>query len=339
MSYSFGLNFSKMRGRAIFLIGLITIMLSSAYAQYTENDIYNYIERFSDLAVEKMKSHGIPASITLAQGILESGAGTSNLAVKANNHFGIKCHANWTGETYYQNDDAENECFRKYDKAENSYEDHSEFLKAKRYERLFALGKTDYKAWAQGLKDCGYATNPKYPERLITLIEKYRLSRFDTLAMGYSPAICNDTDVRFAPLITLDTLARRNVLTPVSYPYTQRTVYANNGSFFVIAKKGDTYLDIAMDVQQPLFRIRKYNDLLVRNYEPQEGEWVYIEKKAKYSADYQKYVVRSSSESLRSICQRYGCRMGSIMTINQLERNTLLSRGQIILLQSNTRKR
>ena len=328
-----------MRKSTGILIILIITALNSIYAQYTESDIYNYIERYSTLAVEKMQTHGIPASITLAQGILESGAGTSNLAVKANNHFGIKCHSNWTGETYYQNDDAENECFRKYEKPEKSYEDHSEFLKARRYERLFSLGKTDYKAWAQGLKDCGYATNPKYPERLITLIEKYRLGRFDTLAMNGKPAVCHDTTMRIAPAITMNTLSQRNVLTPVSYPYTQRTVYANNGSFFVIAKKGDTYLNIAMDVQQPLFRIRKYNDLIVRNYEPQVGEWVYIEKKAKYSADYPQYVVRTSSESLRDICQKFGCRMSSIMTINQLERNTLLNRGQIILLQSNTHKK
>lgn len=326
-----------MKIRTVFLIGMMALMSGPAYAQYTENDIYNYIERYSKLAVEKMQSHGIPASITLAQGILESGAGTSKLAVKANNHFGIKCHSNWTGDTYYQNDDAENECFRKYDKAENSYDDHSEFLKARRYERLFALEKTDYKAWAQGLKDCGYATNPKYPERLVTLIEKYRLGRFDTLAMGQEPAVCHD--VRITPVLSPDTLTHRNVLTPVNYPYTQRTVYANNGSFFVIAKKGDTYLGIAMDVQQPLFRIRKFNDLTTRNYEPQAGEWVYIEKKARYSADYPQYVVRSSSENLRDICQRYGCRMGSIMTINQLERNTLLNKGQIILLQSNTHKK
>lgn len=321
------------------MIGLFALILGSSHAQYTESDIYNYIERYSSLAVQKMQVHGIPASITLAQGILESGAGTSKLAVKANNHFGIKCHSNWTGEVYYQNDDAENECFRKYDNPETSYEDHSEFLKAKRYERLFTYGKTDYKAWARGLKDCGYATNPQYPERLITLIEKYRLGRFDTLAMNNIPDDVRNYPSGFSPSITMDTLSRRNVLTPVNYPYTQRTVYANNGSFFVIAQKNDTYLDIALDVQQPLYRIRKYNDLLSRNYEPQEDEWVYIEKKAKYSTDYKQYTVHSSSESLRSICQKFGCRMSSIMTINQLERNTLLSRGQIILLQSNTHKK
>lgn len=328
-----------MRKRAGLLIGLIALMSASACAQYTESDIYNYIEHYANLAIEKMQHHGIPASITLAQGILESGAGTSNLAVKANNHFGIKCHSNWKGKTYYQNDDAENECFRKYDKAEESYEDHSEFLRAKRYARLFNLEKTDYKAWANGLKACGYATNPKYAERLITLIEKYQLNRFDTLAQNPMASLDPKPSGGFSPNFAPDTLKGRSVLTPVDYPYTRRTVYANNGSYFVIAKKGDTYLDIAMDVQQPLFRIRKYNDLIVRNYKPEAGEWVYIEKKAKYSADYSQYVVHSSSESLRSICQRYGCRMSSIMTINQLERNTLLNKGQIILLQSNTHKK
>ncbi|MBP5395598.1 MAG: glucosaminidase domain-containing protein [Bacteroidales bacterium] len=326
-----------MEKRLCTLIGLICLIVCTASAQYTENDIYNYIEQYHGLAIEKMRTHGIPASITLAQGILESAAGTSELAVKANNHFGIKCHSTWSGPTYYKDDETSNECFRKYDKAEDSYRDHSEFLKARRYQSLFSIPPTDYKAWAEGLKECGYATNPKYPERLTGLIEKYRLSRYDTLALSGSsePADTN----RSAPAIVLDTLARPGMPVKVSYPYTKRTVYAHNGTYFVIAGKNESYLDSALDVQQPLFRIRKYNDLLSRSYEPKEGEWVYIEKKPKYSTDFRQYEVATSSESLRDICQRYGCQMRSIMTINQLERNTLLQKGQIILLQSNKNKK
>ncbi|MBO7625401.1 MAG: glucosaminidase domain-containing protein [Bacteroidales bacterium] len=318
------------------MTGIGLLLSGMLRAQYTENDIYNYIDRYHGLAMEKMRSCGIPASITLAQGILESAAGTSDLAVNANNHFGIKCHANWTGETYFKTDDALNECFRKYPQPEDSYNDHSNFLKAKRYESLFSLSPTDYAGWAEGLKACGYATNPKYPERLTTLIEKYRLARFDTLAiLGETTA--NDSS-RQLPVITADSLVKPGMPVRVSYPYTKRTVYAHNGSYFVIAQKGESYLDIAISVQQPLFRIRKYNDLLTRNYEPQEGEWVYIEKKAKYSNDHAQHTVSSDTETLREICQRYGCQMGSIMTINQLERNALLQKGQIIVLQSKKKK-
>ena len=326
-----------MKKKVGLLIGCVGILCGTLQAQYTENDIYNYIDRYNALAMEKMRMYGIPASITLAQGILESAAGTSDLAVNANNHFGIKCHANWTGETYFKDDDEKNECFRKYDKPEDSFNDHTDFLKARRYERLFKLQPTDYQGWAEGLKECGYATNPKYPERLTNLIEKYHLSFYDTLAQTEEPVFSDS--IQQAAHIHHDIPNNMWKPVPVDYPYTQRTVYANNGSYFVIAKQGETYLDIAIAVQQPLFRIRKYNDILTRSYEPKEGEWVYIEPKAKYSASYMQHTVRSEKETLRDICQRYGCRMSSIMTINQLERNAQLTKGQIIILQSNKHKK
>jgi len=138
-----------------------------------------YIEQFKNIAIQEMNANGIPASITLAQGLLESGNGKSDLAVQANNHFGIKCAGDWTGKTILKNDDTENECFRVYKTPEDSYKDHSEFLKRKRYAALFQLDKNDYKSWAKGLKEAGYATNPKYPDLLIGLIERYQLNRFD----------------------------------------------------------------------------------------------------------------------------------------------------------------
>lgn len=138
-----------------------------------------YIDQFKNIAIQEMNANGIPASITLAQGLLESGNGKSDLAVQANNHFGIKCAGDWTGKTILKNDDTENECFRVYKTPEDSYKDHSEFLKRKRYATLFQLDKNDYKSWAKGLKEAGYATNPKYPDLLIGLIERYQLNRFD----------------------------------------------------------------------------------------------------------------------------------------------------------------
>jgi LysM repeat protein len=144
-----------------------------------------YIEQFHEIAVQEMQKFGIPASIKLAQALLESGQGTSRLAREANNHFGIKCGGDWTGPRIFHDDDERDDCFRVYQSAEHSFSDHSKFLLRKRYEGLFSLNKMDYKAWAHGLKAAGYATNPRYAELLINLIERYELYRYDQLAMGY----------------------------------------------------------------------------------------------------------------------------------------------------------
>ena len=141
----------------------------------------SYIERYKNIAITEMNGSGIPASITLAQGILESGSGNSKLAKEANNHFGIKCATEWKGETILQDDDNKDDCFRVYKSPEESFRDHTEFLKRKRYASLFELDKNDYRGWANGLKTAGYATNPRYAELLISLVERYDLSRFDRI--------------------------------------------------------------------------------------------------------------------------------------------------------------
>ena len=156
----------------------------SLSAQYTETDIYNYIETYKDIAIQKMAEYKIPASITLAQGIFESACGTSRLATEANNHFGIKCHKEWQGDTIKHDDDALQECFRKYTEAADSYNDHSQFLITRpRYAKLFTLNIMDYKSWAHELKAAGYATNPQYADRLISLIERFNLAQQDTICM------------------------------------------------------------------------------------------------------------------------------------------------------------
>jgi beta-N-acetylglucosaminidase len=147
------------------------------YPSYTT---LSYIDRFKNISIEEMNRYGIPASITLAQAILESGTGKSDLAKYANNHFGIKCTKDWKGKGYYKDDDAKDECFRVYNNPEESFKDHSQFLKRKRYANLFELDKNDYEGWAKGLKDAGYATNPRYPQLLIGLIEKYNLNQYDS---------------------------------------------------------------------------------------------------------------------------------------------------------------
>lgn len=157
------------------------------------NSTSQYIEVYKDIAMKEMQNYGIPASITLAQGILESGSGKGRLAVKANNHFGIKCH-NWTGKKIYHDDDKKQECFRKYNSAETSFRDHSEFLaNRKRYAKLFEFKKSDYKNWARGLRKAGYATDRKYPEKLISLIERYELNQYDKMVLGKDYQIIVET--------------------------------------------------------------------------------------------------------------------------------------------------
>ncbi|MDB5285925.1 MAG: hemagglutinin [Mucilaginibacter sp.] len=151
----------------------------AAIAAYKSFTSLEYIERFKAIAIQEMNQYGIPASITLAQGLFESGSGNSELAKVANNHFGIKCGSTWTGESYYKDDDNVNDCFRVYNNPEESFRDHSEFLKKKNYARLFELDKNDFKGWAYGLKAAGYATNPKYPQLLLNIIEKYSLDQYD----------------------------------------------------------------------------------------------------------------------------------------------------------------
>jgi hypothetical protein len=186
-----------MKKSTLFLVFISLILGSCASRKYNRNNkqiekeaaentpnfpnytTLTYIEAFKDVAIEEMNANGIPASITLAQGILESGSGNSTLAKYANNHFGIKCTSDWKGKAYYKTDDQNNDCFRVYQDARESYRDHSTFLKRKRYSFLFELDKNDYKNWATGLKTAGYATNPKYPELLINVIEKYSLFQYD----------------------------------------------------------------------------------------------------------------------------------------------------------------
>jgi len=152
---------------------------AAAIAGYTHITSLEYIERYKDIAIKEMNLYGIPASITLAQGLFESGSGNGELARVANNHFGIKCSPDWKGKSYFKDDDNKNDCFRVYDKPEDSFRDHSNFLKKKNYARLFELDKNDYRGWAMGLKQCGYATNPKYADLLIGVIQKYNLDQYD----------------------------------------------------------------------------------------------------------------------------------------------------------------
>ena len=176
----FSINNQERVFNVFLMILLFCAINMSVEAQNRSQTYENYIKKYKDIAIKQQKKHGIPASITLAQGLLESAAGQSRLAQEANNHFGIKCGNDWGGKTIKHKAEKGKECFRKYKKVEDSFDDHSKFLKRKRYESLFKLKSTDYKNWAKGLRKCGYATDPKYPEKLISLIERYELYRYDS---------------------------------------------------------------------------------------------------------------------------------------------------------------
>lgn len=262
-----------------------------------------YIAKYQDIAIDEMHKYGIPASITLAQGLLESGAGGSELAVKGNNHFGIKCHG-WQGRTIYHDDDLNGECFRAYDSPVQSFEDHSLFLARRdRYRRLFDLPRTDYKGWARGLKACGYATNPRYAQNLIDIIETYQLYRFDTAAPrprheqrpvlpqspGDRPAV-----VRFHP------------------------IRQYNDNFYLVARAGDTFDTLAKETGIAAADLAAANER-DRKDTLGEGDVVYLKPKAK-RADKRfrgrPHTVRQG-ESLYTIAQCYGIRLKSLMKMNK----------------------
>ena len=289
-----------------------------------------YIKKYSGIAVEEMKRSGVPASITLAQGLLESGAGQSRLATKANNHFGIKCHKNWKGKTIYHDDDAKGECFRAYDKAEDSFHDHSDFLRYNdRYKFLFDLDPTDYKGWCHGLKKAGYATDPKYAYKLIDVLEKYELYKFDKVKVGVISPDALEKPVEVKPVDVLKSGLFREELTFE----VNRSVFKINGTYFVNALAGETFESIAESYSLFIKEILKFNDLKEsRQLIP--GEIVYIRPKSRRTVKgLDKYIVAEDGEDLRTICQRFGVQMSSVMKRNGLKEGDLLQKDQELLLR------
>ena len=277
-------------------------MYISAFSQIKWNSAYQqYIDQYKDIAIEQMQRYHIPASITLAQGLLESGAGRSELTRNSNNHFGIKCNNNWTGRRTYHDDDAKNDCFRVYDSAYESYEDHSKFLSGnQRYRQLFQLKTTDYKGWAKGLKTCGYATSPVYAEKLIEIIQLYKLYQYDS-AKGYDHFMAQRTKDQNPNGASL------------------HTIKIFNKNYYIIARRGDTFKAIGEEVGISYRKIAKYNERN-RKDQLQEGEVIWLKKKqSKAPKDYKGrlHYVRSG-ESMYSIAQQYGIRLKSLYKMNKL---------------------
>ena len=327
-----------------------------------------YIEQFATLAVEEMYRSGVPASITLAQGLLESGYGLSELAVKGNNHFGIKCHNNWTGKKMYYDDDRKGECFRVYPSPEQSYRDHSDFLRYRdRYKFLFDYKVTDYKSWAHGLKKAGYATDPAYPKKLINLIETYKLYEYDRKPASFakSDRKAKRNHEKPARKVKEEKVKVEKPADPVAEPEQEsereqelpkspneieqvealtneqrqdfqfsisREVYTRNGVPFVKTVEGETLAMIAASNHLFVREILKFNDLL-SDAALAPGTEVYLKPKKKQAVKGLDMHVVEGGDSMRGIAQRYGVRLKSLLKMNGMTEADVIRDGDIIKLR------
>ena len=283
------------------LLAILLPFLCPAHPDQSPQE--RYIDQWSSTAVAEMKRSGVPASITLAQGLFESSAGRSVLATQGNNHFGIKCH-NWTGPTQYHDDDARGECFRVYKDARDSYEDHSKFLaRQPRYARLFELGQRNYKGWAQGLKQCGYATNPQYANKLIQIIELYKLFDYDK-AKRFDRFMAEHSGSEQA-------VNAQGLLHPI---------YKFNDNYYLITREGDTFKALGKEVEINWRKLAKYNER-DKNDVMHKGEIVYLKKKRKKAPKQYKnrpHIVKKG-ESMYIISQKYGIRLNNLYKMNYFD--------------------
>ena len=311
----------------LLLLVLMTVLLSIGAAK---NPKLDYIDKYSDIAIKEMKRTGVPASITLAQGILESYAGQSVLATKGNNHFGIKCHNDWKGKTMKMDDNAPKECFRVYPNAEASFRDHSDFLRSRdRYKSLFELKQTDYKGWARGLKKAGYATDPGYADKLITLIEDYELYRFDK---GVKVSVKPPLEIEEPKVVQLEPRPGMKYQESVTFS-TARKVYSQNGVPFVYSEAGETYASIAASNGLFLKELLKFNDH-EQELALEPGTMVYLaRKKAQGPVGVNKYVVEKDGETLRDIAQRFGIRYAALQKLNIVLYGKNLEEGDTVILR------
>jgi LysM repeat protein len=326
-----------MRVRILFVLQLILItflcsckaskhLASSSKSSSSSSSSFSltedaYINNYKDIAVREMNRTGIPASITLAQGMIESDYGRSTLAREANNHFGIKCHNDWSGPKVYHNDDRRNECFRKYSRAEDSFCDHSEFLKAgSRYGFLFDLSSTDYKGWAQGLKKAGYATNPDYANMLIRTIEEKNLHYYDN---GYKAAapiqnkqpVVNDSSiVKDTPrvLVQANPLNENNRV-PARVP----RVMENNKLRYIVVKDGDTMEKLEEEFQLLHWELVKYNELS-SEFTLSPGQILYLQPKKEKAEEGHDFYTTVEGDNMYTISQRYGIRLRSLYKMNRM---------------------
>ena len=332
------------RKSTIFFIFPLVLFLPFILSGQTPNKELTqkeYIDRYKKIAIKKRKEYKIPASITLAQGLLESGSGNSRLAVKANNHFGIKCHLEWSGKTFRKDDDKKDECFRKYKSPEASFNDHSLFLTSRnRYSFLFDYDVTEYKKWARGLKKAGYATNPRYPQKLIELIERHNLDKYDTISLDEAKKI---QEVKNTPIAKEkgkenETKASEEkksdtVKEPKKTHISNKEellVKRNNRIKYVIARKGDTAEKIAEELDMWTWQIEKYNELN-NDREIKPGMIVYLQPKRWKGSE--KHHIVKKGEDMYSISQKYGIKLNHIYRKNNMDKGSEPEPGQKLWLR------
>lgn len=284
----------------------------------------NYIEKYHSIAQEQQQLHGIPASITLAQGLLESQCGESRLAREGNNHFGIKC-TGWSGDTIRHDDDELQECFRRYLSAEQSYADHSLFLKRKRYTSLFSLSVTDYAAWARTLKKCGYATDPAYPDKLIRIIETYELYRYDSADYKPSKKTPAEPD-EVQPVVEI---SDEQLASEIG---NQHVIRRRWGLYYVVAHEGDTFASLAKELNIKDSKLAKFNDLN-KKQAIAPGETIWIQEKENKAAMGNDTHTVQAGETLHSISQYYGIRLKNLAKMNHIKENADLEAGTTLLLR------
>jgi len=285
-----------------------------------------YIDRYSEIAMSEMRRTGVPASITLAQGIIESGNGRSRLAVEGNNHFGIKCHNDWTGPTIRHHDDRRNECFRKYRSAEESFKDHSDFLKnTPRYRFLFDLDPADYKAWARGLKRAGYATNPDYAGMLIRKIEEYGLYEYDRLVISgnYGKPEARPRETERNNRETYQQQAGRNENERFrsgvnETPSTGEIVKENNRIKYIIVNEGDTRTSIEKEYKLLRWELARYNEL-PEDFTVSPGQILYLQPKRNKAEFGKDYHIVADGETMYSVSQMYGVKLDRLYRMNRME--------------------
>lgn len=311
-----------------FQLFLITLLLSVAvWSQGSTNRAYwAYIDKYKDMAMEQQQKYKIPASITLAQGLLESGAGRSRLATEANNHFGIKTPGGWTGPYILMDDDRPEERFRKYRSVRESYEDHSLFLLKPRYKRLFTYSITDYKAWAKGLKACGYATSPTYAQSLIRIIEMYSLHQFDTRKPSHkfteplSPTYNAKGETGRISKKYLKRLSRNKIKEKKIPPFFRtHAVYHCNDNYFIVVQEGDDLATISWATGLQIEELLDFNDLTL-DYTLTIGDILFLRKKRTKGAKEYKNLPHTvePGQSMYDISQMYGIRLKSLYKLNNL---------------------
>jgi len=331
--------------KSVFLFQIVIIIILVSCRAYrapvttgrTEGSAESYINAYKDLAISEMKRTGIPASITMAQGIIESDMGRSRLATEANNHFGIKCHDDWTGPTIRHTDDRRNECFRKYRKPEESFRDHSDFIKSEtRYKSLFSLDPTDYKGWARGLKRAGYATNPDYANMLIRKIDEYNLYYYDS---GLSSTV-NDikdkvTDADKTPDSTAVKVADHFVSTEenISFTALPDRVKENNRIQFIIVNERDTKESLEKEFQLLRWELQRYNEL-GSDFMPTPGQILYLQPKREKAEPGKEYHNVAEGETTYKISQIYGIKLKNLYLMNRMTEGSEPVAGQRMWLRS-----